>query len=187
MGLPTTQVTGHTTAIPGLHIFDVTLVGDERGYFQEKFQQQKLVAEGLPADFTIVQNNISFNKQAGSTRGLHAEPWDKYVSIVSGRAFCAWVDLRKGESFGTVVTAEITPEVTVFVPKGVANGYQALESDVIYSYLVNDHWSADGKYQSVNLFDPALNIAWPVAKESAIVSDKDLANPLIADIQPMEF
>lgn len=187
MTAPTTEFTGRKTAIPGLQIFDVTLIGDDRGYFQEKFQRQKLIAEGFPSDFVVVQNNISHNKQLGSTRGLHAEPWDKYVSVVSGRAFCAWVDLRKGDTFGSVVTAEITPEVAVFVPKGVANGYQAIEPDVIYSYLVNDHWSADGKYQSVNLFDPALNITWPMARESAIVSEKDLTNPFLNDIQPMEF
>lgn len=54
MGLPTTQVAGHTTAIPGLILFDVTRVGDDRGYFQEKFQREKLIAQGLPKDFVFV-------------------------------------------------------------------------------------------------------------------------------------
>ncbi len=187
MGLPTTQVTGHTTAIPGLLLFDVTRVGDDRGYFQEKFQREKLVAEGLPEDFVIIQNNVSFNAPSGVTRGLHAEPWEKYVSVVNGRAFCAWVDLRKGDTFGTVVTTELTPEKTAFVPRGVANGYQALEENVMYSYLVNDHWSADGKYQSVNMFDPVFNIAWPISRENAVISDRDAAHPVLKDITPMEF
>lgn len=187
MSLPTTQVTGQTTAIPGLLIFNVTKVGDSRGYFQEKFQREKLIAAGLPEDFVIVQNNVSFNQAAGATRGLHAEPWEKYVSIVNGRAFCAWVDLRKGVSFGSIVTAEVDEETTVFVPRGVANGYQALSEDTLYSYLVSDHWSVDGNYQSVNLFDPALHISWPLPREQAIISEKDLANPLLTDITPMEF
>ena len=187
MGLPTTEVTGHTTAIPGLLLFDVTKVGDDRGYFQEKFQREKLVAEGLPSDFTIVQNNVSFNAQKGVTRGLHAEPWEKYVSVVSGRAFCAWVDLRKGDTFGTVVTAELTPERTAFVPRGVANGYQALEENVLYSYLVSEHWSADGKYQSVNMFDPTFDIPWPISRHDSVLSDRDLAHPHLTDVAPMEF
>lgn len=187
MGLPTTEVSGRTTAIPGLLIFNVTQVGDDRGYFQEKFQKAKLQAAGLPEDFVVVQNNISYNQQAGVTRGIHAEPWEKYVSIISGRAFVAWVDLRQGDSFGVVVYAELNPETTVFVPRGVANSYQALEPDVIYSYLVSDHWSADGKYQSVNMFDPVLNIPWPIAKDQAVVSDRDLNHPLLADVTPMEF
>lgn len=187
MAAPTTEVTGRTTAIPGLLIFDVTRVGDARGYFQEKFQRAKLIAAGLPEDFVVVQNNISYNKEVGVTRGLHAEPWEKYLSVVSGQAFCAWIDLRKGNSFGTVVYSKVTPEMTVFVPRGIANGYQALEPDVIYSYLVSDHWSADAQYQSLQMFDPVLQIPWPISQEQAIVSVKDLANPLLADVTPMEF
>jgi len=187
MGAPTTEITGQTTAIPGLLIFNVTKVEDDRGYFQEKFQRAKLVAAGLPEDFTIVQNNISYNAQDGATRGLHAEPWEKYISVVNGRAFCAWVDIRKGDSFGTVVYHEVNPETTVFVPRGVANGYQALEAGVVYSYLVSDHWSPDGQYQSVNMFDPELNIPWPITKEQSVISEKDLNNPLLADVTPMEF
>jgi dTDP-4-dehydrorhamnose 3,5-epimerase len=187
MGLPTTEITGHATEIPGLFIFDVTRVGDDRGYFQEKFQREKLIAAGLPEDFVIVQNNVSFNAESGVTRGLHAEPWEKYVSIVQGRAFCAWVDLRKGPSFGTVVTTELTPEKTAFVPRGVANGYQALEDNVLYSYLVSAHWSADGKYQSVNMFDPTFAIKWPIARDNATISERDAAHPLLTDVTPMEF
>ena len=61
-----------------------------------------------------------------STRGLHAEPWDKLISLAHGRIFGAWVDLRPGAGFGTVFTLELGPETAVFVPRGVANGYQAL-------------------------------------------------------------
>lgn len=183
----TTEVTGHTTPIPGLLIFDVTKVGDDRGYFQEKFQQAKLRLAGLPEDFVVVQNNISFNKETGVTRGLHAEPWEKYISIISGRAFAVWCDLRRGDSFGTVFFTELTPEKAVFVPRGIANGYQTQEPDVIYGYLVNEHWSPDGQYQSVHMFDPELNIPWPIAQTEAIISDKDKSNPLLRDVTPMEF
>ena len=58
------------------------------------------------------------------TRGLHAEPWEKFISLANGKAFGVWVDLRKGEGFGTVYTAEITPEKAFFVPRGVANATQ---------------------------------------------------------------
>src|SRR3712207_7930134 len=50
---------------------------------------------GVP-DFGPVQNNMSFNTTAGATRGIHAEPWDKFVSLARGRIFGAWVDLRPG-------------------------------------------------------------------------------------------
>lgn len=187
MGVPTTEVTGQTTDIPGLLIFDVTKVGDERGFFQEKFHKAKLVAAGLPEDFNVVQNSLAFNKK-GVTRGFHAEPWDKYVSIINGEAFVAYVDLRKGDSFGRVVTLTLTPEKAVFVPAGVGNSYQCLTDDLYYLYSVNKHWTPDAyeKYTFVNLADPAVGAKWPIPLDEAILSDKDRNHPLLADIKPME-
>jgi dTDP-4-dehydrorhamnose 3,5-epimerase-like enzyme len=143
-------------------------------------------AMGLP-HFEAIQNNFSFNAEAGVTRGLHAEPWEKFISLANGKVFGAWVDLRKGAGFGKVLTMEITPAKAVFVPRGVANAYQTLEPNITYTYLVNEHWSPEGKYASVNLFDSELGIQWPVSKEKAIVSEKDQANPMLKDVEPMEF
>jgi dTDP-4-dehydrorhamnose 3,5-epimerase len=189
MAVATTEFTSHVTDIPGLLIFDVTSVGDERGYFQEKFQKAKLVAAGLPADFNIVQNSLSYNKEAGVTRGFHAEPWDKYISVVTGKVFAAYVDLRSGDGFGKVVTLEITPNIAVYLPQGVANSFQTLEPDTYYLYSVNAHWSADNydKYSFVNLADTTLNVSWPIALDAAIVSDRDRQHPNLADVQAMEI
>jgi len=173
------------TEIPGFYIIDLVVHGDSRGWFKENYQREKMEALGLP-HFEIVQNNISFNAEKGVTRGLHAEPWDKFISVANGKIFGAWTDLRKGDSFGKTLTLEITPDVAVFVPRGVANGYQTLEENVTYTYLVNEHWSAETKYTFVNLFDPALHIDWPIPQAQAIFSDKDAAHPLLKDIQPLE-
>ncbi len=188
MGVPTTEVTGHTTEIPGLIVFDVTKVGDERGWFQEKFHKAKLVAAGLPEAFTIVQNSIASNKK-GVTRGFHAEPWDKYVSIINGEAFVAYVDLRKGDSFGKVVTVELTPEKAVFLPRGVGNSYQSLTDDLYYIYSVNQHWTPDAyeKYTFVNLADPEIGVKWPIPLDQAILSEKDRNHPMLKDVKPMEL
>ncbi len=119
------QLTVRETQIEGLLVFELPLHGDARGWFKENWQRAKMLELGLP-DFGPVQNNMSFNATAGSTRGLHAEPWDKMISLAHGRIFGAWVDLRPGAGFGTVFTHEMGPETAVFVPRGVANGYQAL-------------------------------------------------------------
>jgi dTDP-4-dehydrorhamnose 3,5-epimerase len=169
------------TPIPGLFVIDVPLHGDRRGWFKESYQKAKLEALGLPA-FEIVQNNFSFNEEIGVTRGLHAEPWEKYLTVANGRVFGAWVDLRPGPSFGRTFTLEVTPATAVFVPRGVANGYQTLEEKITYTYLVNDHWSPQATYSSVNLFDPELAIPWPIDAADAIVSDKDAVQPLLADL-----
>ena len=70
------------TNIPGLLVFDLP-VTDTDGWFKENWQRAKMTALGLP-DFGPVQNNISFNAKKGVTRGIHAEPWDKYISIATG-------------------------------------------------------------------------------------------------------
>jgi len=180
------QLTVRETPIPGMFVVDLVLHGDKRGWFKENYQQAKMEALGLP-HFEIVQNNFSFNAEKGVTRGLHAEPWEKFIPLANGKVCGAWVDLRKGPSFGKVFTMEITPEVAIFVPRGVANSYQTLEENITYTYLVNAHWSPEANYASVNLFDPALQIEWPISQNRAIVSEKDIKNPLLADVQPMEF
>lgn len=174
------------TPIEGLLVFDIPLHGDARGWFKENWQRAKMLEFGLP-DFGPVQNNMSFNAAAGSTRGLHAEPWDKMISLAHGRIFGAWVDLRPGEGFGSVFTLELGPETAVFVPRGVANGYQALAPDTVYSYLVNEHWSPDARdsYTYLNLADETIAIDWPIPLSQAEISAADAAHPRLADVTPM--
>ncbi|CAM2978293.1 bifunctional dTDP-4-dehydrorhamnose 3,5-epimerase family protein/NAD(P)-dependent oxidoreductase [Actinomyces slackii] len=184
MTVETTKPLGiETTPIPGFLRIDLTVHGDNRGWFKENWQREKMVALGLP-DFAPVQNNISFNDEVGVTRGIHAEPWDKFVSVATGRVFGAWVDLREGPSFGAVYTCEIDPSVAVFVPRGVGNAYQTLEPSTAYTYLVNDHWSPEAQYTFLNLADETAAVPWPIDLDQAILSDKDKAHPRMAQVTP---
>ncbi|MCU1515421.1 MAG: dTDP-4-dehydrorhamnose reductase [Pseudarthrobacter sp.] len=180
------KLTAHETPIPGVVLYDLPVHGDNRGWFKENWQREKMVALGLP-DFRPVQNNISFNEKAGTTRGIHAEPWDKFISVATGKIFGAWVDLREGPSFGAVFTAVMDPSQAIFIPRGVGNAFQTLEDNTAYTYLVNDHWSADaqGQYTFLNLADETAAIAWPVPLEEAELSDKDKAHPRLGDVVPM--
>ena len=175
------------TAIEGLLIAELPVHGDSRGWFKENWQRAKMTAQGVP-DIRMVQNNVSFNAQRGVTRGVHAEPWDKWISVATGRIFGAWVDLREGSStYGKVVTAEVDASRAVFTPRGVGNSFQALEDGTAYTYLVNAHWSAELKktYTFVNLADPELAIEWPIPLGQATVSDADKNHPMLVDVVPM--
>lgn len=174
------------TRIPGLIVVDLPVHRDARGWFKENWQRERMTGEaiGLP-DFGPVQNNVSFNHAAGTTRGIHAEPWDKYVSVATGRVFGAWVDLRDGDTFGAVHTAEIDPSTAVFVPRGVGNAYQTLEPETAYTYLVNGHWSATAEYTFLNLADETVAIDWPIPLDSAEISDRDRRHPRLARVVPM--
>ena len=174
------------TPIPGLLVINLDVRGDNRGWFKENWQRRKMADLGLP-DFGPVQNNMSFNTRAGATRGIHAEPWDKLVSIATGRIFGAWVDLRPGPEFGRSFTLELGPDTAVFVPRGVGNAFQTLEDETVYSYLVNDHWSPAAKdsYTFVNLADESLAIDWPIPLAQAELSAADQAHPRLDSVLPM--
>lgn len=180
------QLAATETNIPGVILFDLPVHGDNRGWFKENWQRKKMTAVGLP-DFQPVQNNVSFNDKIGTTRGIHAEPWDKFVSVASGRVFGAWVDLREGPTFGSVFTAELDPSRAIFIPRGVGNSFQTLEDGTTYSYLVNDHWSADAQdqYTFLNLLDETVDIPWPIPLDRAELSENDRAHPHIAEVAPM--
>ncbi len=172
--------------IPGFFVVDLAVHADTRGSFKENYHKAKMEELGLP-EFEIIQNNISFNKEVGVTRGLHAEPWEKFISIGNGKIFGAWVDLRAGDSFGQTFTLEMTPDKAVYVPRGVANGYQTLTEDVVYSYLVNEHWSPEAKkkYTFLNLFDKHVAIDWPIPEAEAITSEDDKNHPTLENVTPM--
>ncbi|TYC99540.1 sugar nucleotide-binding protein [Arthrobacter echini] len=174
------------TPIPGVVLLDLPVHGDNRGWFKENWQREKMTAAGL-ADFGPVQNNISFNESMGTTRGIHAEPWDKFISVATGRVFGAWVDLRDGPSFGAVFTAELDPSTAIFVPRGVGNAFQTLEDGTAYTYLVNDHWSAvvQDQYVFLNLADETAGIEWPIPLADAELSDKDRLHPRLAEVTPL--
>ncbi|MDR2977044.1 MAG: dTDP-4-dehydrorhamnose 3,5-epimerase family protein [Streptococcaceae bacterium] len=181
------QLAAHPIAqIPGLIKFDIPVHGDNRGWFKENFQKEKMLPLGFPEQFFTagkLQNNISFNKK-NVLRGLHAEPWDKYISLAdSGRVIGAWVDLREGENFGNVYQTVIDASVGMYVPRGVANGFQVLSDTASYSYLVNDYWALElkPKWAFVNYSDPALGIQWENLAE-AEVSEADKNHPLLKDV-----
>jgi len=189
MAVASTKFNASLTEIPGLIIFDITFPTDERGYFQEKYQKAKLVAAGMPASFQVVQNNVSFNKQRGVVRGFHAEPWDKYISVITGKVFVAYLDLRSGPNFGKVFTGDIDNNKAVFLPRGVANAFQTLEDNTLYVYSTNDHWRPDNydEYTFVNLADQDVGVQWPVPLDESIMSERDRNHPLLKDVKPMEF
>lgn len=173
------------TIIPGLKAVTIPVHADSRGWFKENWRIDQTFNSG--DSFQPVQNNVSFNSSAGVTRGFHAEPWDKYISVSSGRVFGAWIDLRKGDSFGRVFYSEIGPSDAVFIPAGVANAFQSLEANTTYIYLVNGKWDERAQYLSVSLLDTSLGIPWPISLNHSVISEKDLRNPMLSQVEPFEI
>lgn len=168
------------TNLGGLREIKLDVFEDERGSFREAYQAAKLKDLGLPS-LDIVQMNVS-ESQYGVIRGIHAEPWDKYIHIAWGKVFAAIVDLRKeSKTFGEVATFNLDTTNALFVPKGLGNSFAVLSERVVYSYLVTEHWHPDNPYPAVAYDDPTLGITWPVEAKDRIVSDKDQRNPTLKE------
>src|SRR5689334_5515211 len=114
------------TSIAGLFEITLDINRDDRGSFREVFQAEKLAALGLP-DLGPVQWNVSTNEKRGTLRGIHAEPWDKYVHMLTGDAFAAIVDLRpESPTYKQVETFTLTQDNALFISRGLGNSYQTL-------------------------------------------------------------
>ena len=89
------------TDLPGCLVFEPKVFGDDRGYFFESFNLDKLAAHGLQPAF--VQGNVSMSR-GGVLRGLHYQwpkPQGKYVTVLEGEVWDVAVDIRRGSpTFG---------------------------------------------------------------------------------------
>jgi dTDP-4-dehydrorhamnose 3,5-epimerase len=172
------------TEIDGLWVVDLDVHHDPDrvgATFREAYQAEKLHRLGLP-EFHPVQFNVS-DSPLGTLRGFHAEPWEKYIHVVSGTAFSAIADIRpESPTFKKVWTGELHTENAIFVTRGLANSFQAVSELVVYTYLTSEHWQAGLAYTAVRYDDTELGVDWPITDERLKLSAKDSSNPSLAEL-----
>lgn len=178
------------TSIDGLVGIELHGADDERGNFTEAWQTEKMQAIGLPA-LAPVQMSVSRSRR-GVIRGIHAEPWAKYIHVVAGSAFAAIVDLREGSpTFGRHETFDLEATRAIYVPAGMGNSFQSLADDLVYVYLVTGLYdaarAASGGYPAVAYDDPDVGIEWPIGPGGQIISAKDRTNPSLRQAFPAAF
>lgn len=174
------------SAIPGVLLITPTRFGDDRGFFSEVYNKRALAEAGIHDDF--VQDNHSLSKDVGVIRGLHfqTEPHAiaKLVRVTRGAVLDVVVDLRHGSpTYGQHVSVELTADnwTQIYVPIGTAHGFCTLQPDTEVAYKVTDYWSPDVD-KGVAWDDPDLAVDWAVAADEAILSDKDSAQPGLAEL-----
>jgi dTDP-4-dehydrorhamnose 3,5-epimerase/reductase len=174
----------HETGIDGLWVIDLVVNADPDrpgATFREAYQAEKMRALGLP-EFRPVQFNVS-ESPLGTLRGFHAEPWEKFIHVVSGAAFSAIADIRPDSpTFKKIWTGELGAHNALFVTRGLANSFQAVSELVVYTYLTSAHWQPDRSYVAVRWDDPELAVPWPITDERLKLSVKDATNPGLADL-----
>ncbi|MDH4094089.1 MAG: dTDP-4-dehydrorhamnose 3,5-epimerase family protein [Betaproteobacteria bacterium] len=154
---------------------------DRRGSFARAFCKREFAQQGI--DFDIAQCNLARTTAAGVVRGLHfqAPPAEerKLVRCVVGAVFDALVDMRPSSPTRRKVfhvRLDSDQGQAVFVPSGVAHGYQALENGTTVLYMT-DQYYAPGLELGVRYSDPAVAIPWPL--EARDVADRDKDWPLL--------
>jgi len=171
------------TDIPGVLILETPVFRDGRGYFQETFRRDALLAAGIRYEWT--QDNLSVSAK-NVIRGLHyqvGQPQAKLVRAVHGAVFDVAVDIRRSSAtFGKHVAVRLAAGDgrALLIPPGFAHGFAALEPETAFLYKVDASYFPQGD-RTILWNDLKLDIPWPVAETDAVLSEKDRkATPFVS-------
>lgn len=178
--------------IPDVKLIRLSRFFDERGFFSEVYNRERLRALGIDADF--VQDNHSHSKPRGVVRGLHfqTDPHSqaKLVRVSRGAIFDVVLDIRSGSpTYGRHVSLVMSARdwSQLWVPIGFAHGFCTLEPDTEVLYKTTGYYAEECS-RGVRWDDPSLGIAWPASADDAIVSEADRRNPFLAELSaPFQF
>jgi len=159
--------------INGVYYYKVNKYYDSRGFLCKTYNTKALLANPL----VIAESFFTLTKK-GAIRGMHLQikqaASDRVVSVIKGRIFDVLIDLRENSpSFTHINTTELSCEdvVSVFIPKGVAHGFQALDESITH-YVTSTNYSEE---LDVGVNVNSINVNWPLPDPK--ISDRDLSLP----------
>ena len=166
-----------STPLKNCYIIEPTVFEDDRGYFYEKFNEQKFEQlTGMNGHF--VQDNVS-KSSYGVLRGLHLQKGDmaqaKLVSCLEGRVWDVAVDLREdsptfGQWFGVELSAE--NRLQFYIPRGFAHGFSVLSPTAVFAYKCDNFYNKESE-GGIIWNDAELSIDWKLPMSDIILSEKD--------------
>lgn len=164
------------TSIPGVVVLEPQVFGDERGYFLETYNLEKLTDLEFTHEF--VQDNLSYSRK-GVLRGLHYQ-WPlqqgKLVQCVQGEIWDVAVDIRQGSPTFGQWHAETLSEgnhKSLFIPEGFAHGFCVLSETALVAYKCTAPYrQSDDSGIAYN--DPEFNIPWPISDPQLSPKDQQL-------------
>jgi dTDP-4-dehydrorhamnose 3,5-epimerase len=160
---------------------------DERGFFARTVCADEFRAHGLP--YTFVQSSTSWNRRRGTVRGLHFQ-WPpshegKLVRCVRGAICDVLLDLRPAQPTylrHQAVRLDADNRDAVFIPAGVAHGFQTLADETEVLYQMSDV-HVPSLAGGVRWNDAAFAIRWPLSGD-IIIAARDASWP---DFAPGDF
>ena len=165
------------THIKGCFVITPNYFEDDRGYFMETFNKLEFKKKtGLDIEF--VQDNQSKSAK-GVLRGLHFQKNEfaqaKLVRVLNGSVLDLCVDLRRNsKTFGEHLSIVLDDKLhrQLFIPRGMAHGFVALEEETILSYKCDNYYQKSSE-AGIRFDDPTLNIDWKLPVEDLKLSEKD--------------
>lgn len=163
-----------TCPLEGLLLVELNVHGDSRGFFVERFNEQKFADFGLPTQFS--QDNHS-RSAPGVLRGLHYQhgpAQGKLVGVTKGKVWDVAVDIRPNSpTFGYYYGVELsdTNGLLFWIPPGFAHGFCVLgdePADMLYKVTGLYNPAGEG---GISYDDPDIGINWPISDPT--VSDRD--------------
>jgi dTDP-4-dehydrorhamnose 3,5-epimerase len=174
------------TGFKGLLVLKPRIFTDSRGYFFESFNQAEFHNAGI--NFKSVQDNESKSVK-GVIRGLHYQlnpfPQAKLIRVVVGKILDVALDIRKDSlTFGKWYGIELDSENKdqLLIPHGFAHGFSVLSDIAVIQYKCDSFYNAAHE-RGINLNDPSLDIYWKLGSTVPVISEKDMAQPLMADAE----
>jgi dTDP-4-dehydrorhamnose 3,5-epimerase len=166
------------TGLPKAYIVDIEPAADERGFFARSWCRREFEAHGINPN--VAQCGVSFNHRRGTLRGMHyqapPQPEAKLVRCTMGSIYDVIVDLRpESRAFGKWFAVELSADNRrmLYVPEGVAHGFQTLEDNTEVLYQISEFFRPECA-RGVRWNDPAFGIRWPGA-EPRIMSQRDMS------------
>jgi len=163
------------TPLPGAWVLEPERFADERGFFARTYSRSEFVERGL--DPAVAQCSVSYNHRRGTLRGLHFQiaPHEevKLVRVTRGALWDVIVDLRPGsptlrKHFAVVLSTDLGNQL--YIPKGMAHGFQTLEDGTEVSYQISEPYAPEAA-RGYRWDDPAFVIPWP--EPVTVISEKD--------------
>ena len=169
------------TPLAGAFVIQIERVSDERGSFARTFDAEEWRSRGLNPE--VAQCSVSFNARNGTLRGMHyqADPWAecKLVRCTRGAIYDVVIDLRSASpTFSRWFGVELTEENDrlLYVPEGLAHGFQTLADATEVSYQISQVYVPEAAH-GVRWDDPAFAVEWPAFGGERVISARDRSYP----------
>ena len=175
------------TGLPGLKLLQPRIFTDARGRFVKTYHAEAFAAAGM--DFVPREEFFSISGK-GVLRGMHLQvppvAHQKLVYCLQGRVLDVVLDVRSGSSTrGKTYSRELSgeqPEL-LFIPKGFAHGFLALENDALMVYQTD---TVHAPECDAGVLWNSFGFQWQIG--SPIMSDRDRSFPKLETfISPFQW